>query len=217
MLSNALVVLKPELLDPPMWLDDHGGKTYIYRFEDENLDDYDIFVSKDDNDGMGSYVIQSPNSTGWRRTLVEAHASLCQTAYYAGILTDEKWMNPCDGCGNDVIADLGRWLSDDVWGTIAYPDQVLCNACIDRRLARSQEKETAAKRKQDMNLTERFTRYLITIDCRSCPDKVYPHEDTTRTIVEYLIEHEEIRTIDDLRSRANRTCDAWVHGLEKED
>jgi hypothetical protein len=60
------------------------------------------------------------------------------SAYYAGILTDEKWMERCDTCGNDWIADPGRMLPDDIWATIAKPDESLCDTCIAKRLKATQ-------------------------------------------------------------------------------
>jgi hypothetical protein len=66
-----------------------------------------------------------------------------------------------------------------------------------------------------MNTVERFTRYLLKVQCDYCPDDVYPHEDDARETVRYWIEYEGIRTIDDLRARVDRTCDGCAHGIEK--
>jgi hypothetical protein len=57
----------------------------------------------------------------------------------------------------------------------------------------------------------------MAIGCECCGDAVYPHEDDALSKVKYWIEHEEIRTIDDLRSRASKTCNACVHMLDKGD
>jgi hypothetical protein len=65
-----------------------------------------------------------------------------------------------------------------------------------------------------MNTVERFTRYLLTIECRYCGDSVYPHEDDARETVKQWMECEDIHTIDDLRARADRTCDGCAHMME---
>jgi hypothetical protein len=65
-----------------------------------------------------------------------------------------------------------------------------------------------------MNSVERFTRYLLTVECDYCSSDVYPHEDDAREIVWHWIECEDIRTMDDLRARVDRTCDGCAHMME---
>jgi hypothetical protein len=68
-----------------------------------------------------------------------------------------------------------------------------------------------------MNTVERFTRYLLTVECRYCGDSVYPHEDDARETVKQWMEHEDIHTIDDLRARADRICAYHTHMEESVD
>jgi hypothetical protein len=63
---------------------------------------------------------------------------------------------------------------------------------------------------------EFLTRYLLTVECRYCGDAVYPHEDDARETVQGWME-EDIRSIDELRARVNRTCDGCEHMLDKDD
>jgi hypothetical protein len=54
---------------------------------------------------------------------------------------------------------------------------------------------------------ERFTNYAMKVQCKYCGTEVYPDRDEARKRVEYWVEYEGLRTIDDLRARVSRTCD----------
>jgi hypothetical protein len=119
-----------EQLDPPMWFE---SKTGCFYFEDERLSGYYISWLRS---VFGSYGCFTPTSDSlFIETLEEAHASLCCDAYYDGVLKDDRWMIRCDECDHDWVADAGRMLPDDVWATIAKPEEFLCDSCIAKRLA----------------------------------------------------------------------------------
>jgi hypothetical protein len=64
-------------------------------------------------------------------------------------------------------------------------------------------------------LTERFTRYLLTVQCKYCSTVVYPHEDDARNLV--AAQYDGVTTIDDVRQRVSRTCDGCAHMLWESD
>jgi hypothetical protein len=120
-----------EQLNPPMSFNPEIG---TFSFDDERFAEYGIDL-RDEPEGFGNFVTWYPSGMGWRETLEEAHASLCSDMYYAGLLTDEKWMERCDACGKDWVADAGRMLPNDVWLMIANkPEELLCDTCIAKRL-----------------------------------------------------------------------------------
>jgi hypothetical protein len=61
---------------------------------------------------------------------------------------------------------------------------------------------------------EPFTRYLMKVQCRYCSTEVYPHEDDASEAVKHWMEYEDVRTIDDLRARMDRTCDGCRHMMD---
>jgi hypothetical protein len=63
-------------------------------------------------------------------------------------------------------------------------------------------------------LTDRFTNYILKIQCRYRGTEVYPHEDDARYAVEYWIERDGVRTVDDLRAVAEKTCDGCGHMMD---
>jgi hypothetical protein len=68
-----------------------------------------------------------------------------------------------------------------------------------------------------VSLAERFTRYLLTVQCRHCSDQIYPHEDDARNLVAEWTQYDGVTTIDNIRQRVSRTCDGCAHMLEKDD
>lgn len=68
-----------------------------------------------------------------------------------------------------------------------------------------------------IDLTERCVRYMMKIECRYCGSEVYPHEDDARELVCEWIKHDDLRDIDGLKQRVERTCDGCEHMLDKDD
>jgi hypothetical protein len=61
------------------------------------------------------------------------------------------------------------------------------------------------------SLADRFVNYIMKIECRYCSTEVYPHEDDARAAVEYWIKHNGVRTVEQLRGVAEKTCDGCQH------
>jgi hypothetical protein len=65
-------------------------------------------------------------------------------------------------------------------------------------------------------LAERFTRYLLAVQCQYCSSDVYPHEDAAHELVGEWMQCEGASTIDDIRARVSRTCDGCDHMLDSD-
>jgi len=61
------------------------------------------------------------------------------------------------------------------------------------------------------NPTDRFTNYIMKIECCYCGTEVYPDEDEARAAVEYWVKYEGVGTVEHLRAVAGRTCDGCRH------
>ena len=71
-----------------------------------------------------------------------------------------------------------------------------------------------------MNETTLLTRcvsYMLKVQCKYCSTEVYPFEDDARDQVEDWIKYDDVRSINDLKCRIERTCDGCNHFLEKDE
>ena len=63
---------------------------------------------------------------------------------------------------------------------------------------------------------DRFTSYIMKIECRYCGTEVYPDADDARSTVEYWINRDGVHTIEQLQSVVVKTCDGCQHMVDSD-
>jgi hypothetical protein len=67
------------------------------------------------------------------------------------------------------------------------------------------------------DLVERCTRHLLQVKCRRCGAPAYPHKDGAKRLVENLIEHNQVASVDDLEAHIDLICSGCDEMLSRDD
>jgi DNA-directed RNA polymerase subunit RPC12/RpoP len=67
------------------------------------------------------------------------------------------------------------------------------------------------------DMIERFTKYLMKVECKYCGDEVYPHEEDARDQAEYWFDYDDAKDIEALKARLDRVCNYCNDKLDSDD